>query len=328
MASCSDGGNRQDGAYGPFIVETINKTTPVKNQGRGPLCWIYAMLATIEGDRLMQGDSVNLSPDYVARLYLRRLAVRGYTSHGLDSVSPRATAPLLLRLIDENGLMPYDSYHSDCNYNVVSRRLDTLVRQSVAGRTGIARMLKTADDMLDDNINPVPWHVYMLGAEYTPVEFAHSVCLPGEYESLTSFTHEPFYEDIPLDLPDNISGERFHNLPIDSLMNRVMSALRSGRTVCWEGDTTEPGFSFAEGTARLRPDETELSQQARQRMFETFATTDDHCMALIGLARDTGGHRYFICKNSWGTANPYHGLMFMSVEYARMKTVAVVMRRE
>lgn len=29
-------------------------------------------------------------------------------------------------------------------------------------------------------------------------------------------------------------------------------------------------------------------------------------------------------QNSWGTGNPYGGLMFMSVAYARLKTVAAV----
>src|SRR3712207_7203455 len=44
--------------------EVMLKTTPVKNQGMSDLCWAYAMLATIETEHLMQGDSVNLSADY------------------------------------------------------------------------------------------------------------------------------------------------------------------------------------------------------------------------------------------------------------------------
>lgn len=44
-----------------FRVETINKITPVKDQGNSSLCWAYAMLATIESEHLMKGDSVNLS---------------------------------------------------------------------------------------------------------------------------------------------------------------------------------------------------------------------------------------------------------------------------
>lgn len=325
--SCTDNHLRNSGEREVFDIETMNKITPVKNQGRGPVCWIYAMLATIESDRLMIGDSVNLSPDYVARLMLRRSVAAGYVSQGHDSLSLRGTAPMLLRLIDENGAMPYDSYHSECNYDVLCRRLSVLVKQSVNRHTGIERLLSIADDIMDSAINPLPPHVFMLGAEYTPVEFAHSVALPGEYVSLTSFTHAPFYKYMCLDVPDNRSDEVFLNIPIDSLLDSMVKALRSGRSVCWEGDISEPGFSFKEGTARLHPNETDLSQQARQHMFETFRTTDDHCLELIGLARDRQGRPYFICKNSWGTDNPYHGLMFMSFDYARMKTVAVVLKK-
>ena len=33
-------------------------------------------------------------------------------------------------------------------------------------------------------------------------------------------------------------------------------------------------------------------------------------------------------KNSWGKDNPYGGLMYMSEEYLKLKTVAVVMHKE
>ena len=47
-----------------FRVEVMNKITPVKDQGNSSLCWVYAMLATIESECLMKGDSVNLSAAY------------------------------------------------------------------------------------------------------------------------------------------------------------------------------------------------------------------------------------------------------------------------
>ena len=50
-------------------------------------------------------------------------------------------------------------------------------------------------------------------------------------------------------------------------------------------------------------------------------------MCLIGIAHDKKGHPYFIAKNSWGTDNPYGGLMYLSFDYVKMKTIAVVMKR-
>ena len=49
-------------------------------------------------------------------------------------------------------------------------------------------------------------------------------------------------------------------------------------------------------------------------------------MCLIGIAHDNKGRRYYIAKNSYGTKNPYGGLMYLSENYVRMKTVAVVVK--
>ena len=58
-------------------------------------------------------------------------------------------------------------------------------------------------------------------------------------------------------------------------------------------------------------------------MIENYTTTDDHCMAVVGIARRKSGEKYYIMKNSWGRNNPYGGLMFMSEDYMKLKTVAV-----
>ena len=50
-----------------FTNDILPKTTPVKQQGEGYTCWIYAVLATIETDRIEQNDSINLSPAFVER---------------------------------------------------------------------------------------------------------------------------------------------------------------------------------------------------------------------------------------------------------------------
>ena len=100
-----------------FTVEAMNKITPVKNQGRGPLCWIYAMLATVESDRLMQGDSVNLSAVYVARRVLEAEAERMYLSQGLTGVAVDGMAPRALSALAEYGVVTYDAYRS-CHHSL------------------------------------------------------------------------------------------------------------------------------------------------------------------------------------------------------------------
>ena len=84
-------------------------------------------------------------------------------------------------------------------------------------------------------------------------------------------------------------------------------------------------ISFAHGIADL-PNDRPCTQQERQKAFETRRTTDDHCMTLIGIAHDQNGRRYYIAKNSWGTDNPYGGFMYVSENYIRLKTIAIVVK--
>ena len=85
-------------------------TTPVKDQGNSELCWAYGMLATIESEHIMKGDSVNLSIAYVARMMLEEQALEYYFAQGKKNISLRGTAPMLIHYIDKYGAQPYDSY--------------------------------------------------------------------------------------------------------------------------------------------------------------------------------------------------------------------------
>lgn len=285
LASCTDFnvGKRTDaGKKRQFTTETLLGYAPVKHQGRSPLCWAYAMLATIESEHIQMGDSVNLSVDYVARHLLAEQARQHFLSKGYDRITLRGTAPLLLRLISEYGIMPYDSYNApSLNYNALAQRVQTMSNTS----TDLSQLSQRVQRLFDERIGYLPKNVYMLGAEYTPQQFAHSVYMYGEYTPLTSFTHHPFDQTFAIEVSDNYSDELFYNVPIDVMMRRIERSLRSGHPVCWEGDVTEPGFSFERGVAEL-PDERPCTQQQRQKAFETRRTTDDHCLCLIGIAHD------------------------------------------
>ncbi|HRN16236.1 MAG TPA: C1 family peptidase [Xylanibacter oryzae] len=308
-----------------FTVETINRYTPVKNQGFSSDCWAYAMLATIESEHIERGDSVNLSVAYVMRMRLKDEFRRYYLSGGHIWFTERGMGQTLINTIETYGAMPYDSYQDKDGFRsgVLCNKLKYIADNAIGRKSGLKYTDNIVESNLDDLLGPAPLHVYMLGAEYTPLEFAHSVCGKDEYVALTSYTHHPFYQQFALEVQDNWEQNQQMNLPLDSMENMVIKALRHHHSVCWEGDTSEPGFSFVSGVARLQNENKVVTQKDRQNSFEKFLTTDDHCMEILGLAHDRYGKRYFICKNSWGTDNPYKGLMYMSENYFRLKTIAV-----
>lgn len=307
-----------------FIVETQIKATPVKHQGQSNLCWAYAMLATIESERIMIGDSVNLSADYIARMMLQDETIKYYISQGKNTISLRGIPMMTIHLMEKYGAMPYDSYNTsgETNYNVLCRKL----MMTANSQRNITTLNSRITDEIDQNIDYLPKNIYMLGAQYSPIEFAHSLFKADEYVALTSFTHHPFNQKFALEVPDNKMNDTFLNVPIDTFMRHIETALRSGHPVCWEGDITEPSFSFAKGIATVG-NYREITQQNRQQEFERWRTTDDHCMELVGIAHDEMGKKYIIAKNSWGTNNAYKGFMYLSEGYIKLKTIAVYMSK-
>ena len=118
-----------------FTNELLLPMTPVKNQGEREICWAYGILATIETEHLLIGDSVNLSPTYIGRM------LKKYKSSNIKS--ERGMGQTALNILQRYGVVGYDVM---------------------------------PDDATDDL--PTPKNVYLLGAKYTPLEFAHSVCTP------------------------------------------------------------------------------------------------------------------------------------------------------
>lgn len=138
---------------------------------------------------------------------------------------------------------------------------------------------------------PRPSRVFLFGTEYTPREFARSVCAPNEYIALTSNSDSAYGKQILVDEPDNWLHQRFMNVPVDTLLYRTERAVRQHRGVCWE--------------------------------------SKGHAMAIVGLAVDTvTKKRYFVMKNSWGENHGDHGLDYMSYPYFKKHTLAVTMPRE
>lgn len=134
-----------------------------------------------------------------------------------------------------------------------------------------------------------------------------------------------FYTPFILEVPDNWEHQCYFNLPLDELEQVVRRALSAGKTVAWHGDVSEDTFSPRQGMALWT--QHPVTQEMRQHEFERFLTTDDHMMHLIGTAHDEAGRFYYLLKNSYGRYGAYAGLLYMSEDYFRAKTVSVLLRK-
>lgn len=225
----------------------------------------------------------------------------------------------MLAAIETEHISRGDSVHLSPAYVEVMMEQDSTAPKSKRGIgltlvSMIQRYGLCAYDAMRSTDRTPPRLVFMLGAEYTPQEFARSVCAPGEWVGLMSTDRLPYYDYGVLDVPDNWQRHELYNLPKDSLIRTVVRAVKHGHGVCWEGDISELGFDG--------------SRDVAVTSLLSGRTTDDHAMAVVGLAHDADMNKFLVMKNSWGTSRPYGGLFFLSLDYAREKTVAVFMTCE
>ena len=124
----------------------------------------------------------------------------------------------------------------------------------------------------------------------------------------------------------------------------IDNALTNGYTVAWDGDLTSGEFNHNRGIAicpnpedfaeavkleKVYPDRV-VTQEMRQKDFETFRTVDDHLMHLTGLFKDQNGNYFYKTKNSWGEGrNPeMKGYLYMSRAYIMMRGIGIMVHKD
>ncbi|MDR3194657.1 MAG: aminopeptidase [Tannerella sp.] len=221
---------------------------------------------------------------------------------------------------------------------------------------------KALQGIIDSYLGEIPETFVYDGKSYTPKSFGESLGLNiDDYVSLTSFTHEPFYAPFALEIPDNWRWALSYNVPLEELMEVFDHAIQTGYTIAWASDVSESGFTRdglatlpdvealeASGSDRerwvelsrkekeeeigylaLKPcREVEVTQAGRQKAYDNYRTTDDHGMLVYGIAKDQTGKKFYLVKNSWGTASKYQGAWYASEAFIAGKTINIVLHKD
>jgi bleomycin hydrolase len=317
--------------------------------------------------RLGKGE-YDLSEMFVVRKTYENRIYDNYLRQGKGNLGEGSLSPSWLRVFNEDGLMPQEAY-SGISYDSRThnhRELQAYIDVLTTVPVKMKRLSQESDEVsgavLDIYLGEIPESFTYRGQTYTPKSFAASLGLNmDDYVNITSFAHFPFYTQGVLEVPDNWEMNRFYNVPLDELVQSMDYALNQGYTIMWDGDVSERGFSHANGVA-INPDmskidlssstdrarfenmsadrsaglsfdkpypEIDVTQDIRQKGYETFVTTDDHLMHLTGIVKDQNGTKYYITKNSWGTdRNPYGGYLNMSESFVRAKTIYIMVHKD
>lgn len=340
------------------FTELINiEKTPVKNQGSSGTCWSYSTNSFLESEMIKAGKApLNLSYMFSARnVYLEK--GRQYVKmHGATALGDGGSLHDAIDMYRKYGAMPEAAY-TGLNYGTKLNDFSELGSVREAFLQAIINPKKgkltpnwfTAyTGVIDAYLGAPPEKFTYNGKEYTPRTFADQVVglNPDHYIELSSFIEYPLYEKFILPIPDNWSLGSVYNVKMHELTDIIDNALKNGYTVNWATDVSEKYFSWKNGVAYVPEKEYEdmskeekeamfngpkperkLTEQARQAAFDSYSTTDDHGMHIVGLAKDQNGREYYIVKNSWGESNDYKGYLYVTKAYVQYKSTAILLNK-
>ncbi|MEI6853153.1 MAG: C1 family peptidase [Bacteroidota bacterium] len=313
-------------------------TTSVKNQAMTGTCWCFATVSFLESELLRMGKGeYDLSEMFYVRKAYPQKAEDYWLNQGNTNFGEGGQAHDIIRLFKQYGAMPESAYSGLLNRTThdqmeMDAALGTLMLHVVKQKTGNdpAPWKYSLDSIMDVYIGKLPQTFIYNEKSYTPESFAAGLGInPDDYVELTSYTHHPFYQPFVLEVPDNWMYASYYNLPLDELMAVIDNALAKGYTICWDGDVSDnKSFSSNGGVAIPEDGQKNITPEQRQKAFDNFSVTDDHLMQLCGTAKDKKGGKYYLTKNSWGSKKGKEGYWFMSADYVRLKTIAILIHKD
>jgi bleomycin hydrolase len=333
--------------YG-FKVEKSCQVNGVIEQGKTGTCWSFATASFIESELMRMGKGNHrLSAMHIVKNIYRDKAQNYLLRQGKANFSQGALAHDFLNAADRYGLVPEEVFNglksgsTSHNHAEMEAVLTGVLESLVKLKKLSPNWEPVVSGILDVYLGTSPERFNYGGKSFDAKSLAAELGYRRDnYVSLTSYTHHPFGKPFVLEIPDNFSSGSFQNVPIDQLMSTIDNAIGNGYSVAWDGDISEKTFSSTKGLAVLpvnaqRKDvfeflgpEKSVSQADRQATFNSFSTTDDHMMHLVGISRDAAGNKYYVIKNSWGEIGPYNGYLHMSEAYVRLKTIAIVVHKD
>ncbi|WP_312339780.1 C1 family peptidase [Sphingobacterium sp.] len=332
------------------------KSTAVKNQGGSNTCWAYSGNSFLEAEMIRMGKTpVAISPLYTVRkAYLER--ARNYLRlHGGLKLNEGGQLHDVMQILRLHGAMPRAAYtgikagKSSGNFKRLRAVLNSALSSMVKNRELNSGWEQNIEVLMDDNLGKIPVNFDYQGKSYTARSFADQVIGidPDQYIHIASVTTAPQYKTFVFLIPDNWSFSQFYNLPMEELTAVIDRALIKGFTVACTIDISEPGFSWPYGIAYvpqksasdmtgeekstqfIRPQpERKVDAMERQSAFDAWQTTDDHALHIIGLVKDQNGKEYYVAKNSWGRGNAFQGFIYLTKEYVRYKSTALMLHKD
>ena len=340
------------------FTDVINlANTSVKNQGSSGTCWSYSGNSFLESEMIRIGKQpVEISQIFTARNAYVEKGKNYVRMHGAVTLGDGGSLHDVTNMLKKYGAVPQEVY-TGLNYGTAKNKFaemaaltEGLLVAAVKNPNGelTPNWIKAYEAVIDSYLGQVPQNFNYKGKNYTPQTFAKEVVglNADEYVEFSSYSNVPYYTKTMLMVPDNWSFDMIYNVRLNDMTDIIDNALKNGYTVAWATDVSEKSFSWKNGIAyvptkkvdEMTPEEKEnmfngpkpemeITEELRQKAFDNYQTTDDHGMHIVGVSKDQDGKEYYIVKNSWGATNDYKGYLYVTKNFIKYKSTALMVNK-
>ena len=356
-------------------VFTDTKVIPhssVKSQYRSGTCWSFSAVSYIEAELMRQGKKeIDLSDMFPVHHTYYDKSMYYVRMHGNINYGAGAGFGDVFHVINDYGMITEEAYNG-LNYgteNHVHAEMDEMLLAMVKSvvknpNRKLSPVWPNAiESAISAYLGAIPTDFEYDGKKYTPRSFADDFMKFNEddYVFLTSFSHQPYYKEFAIEVPDNWHADLSYNLPLNELMEVMDNAIANDMTFAWAADVSEKGFKWTKGyavvpetdvknlsgleqakwedksekevkkallTAKGPVTEKVITAENRLEAYNNYETTDDHGMHIVGIAKDQKGNLYYKVKNSWGTDQKYDGYFYASKAFVEYKTMDIVVHKD
>lgn len=312
--------------------------TSVKSQGSTGTCWSFATTSFLESEIMRMGKGeVDLSEMFFVRNTYKNKAIEYFLYQGKNNFGQGGQAHDVIDVLRKSGMVPdtiYPGIKSEgrLNHAELDSEMEAKAKKlNKWSKNFSAVQTEDFDPILNKYIGKLSDEFDFNGKQFTSLTFKDTYGIHADdYVEISSYSHHPYYSRFVLEIPDNWSHALYYNLPIAELVEVIEYSLNNGYTVCWDGDTSERTFNHKKAVADVPDNEIgKVTEELRLETFYNRKTTDDHLMHIIGIAKDKEGRTFFNTKNSWGAqSNDNGGFLYLSEDYVRLKTLAILVHRD
>ncbi len=321
------------------------KNEPV-SQGNTGTCWSFSTTSYFETEvyritkqQIKLSELFNVYWEYVDK-------AKGFvSSRGTSLFEEGSEANGVVRVMRNYGCMPmdvYDGLQIGAKFHDHSKMIEEmhtyLNSVKASANWNEETVIKTIQAILDHYIGTPPTQFSYKGKNYTPKSFQAECCKlnPDDYVDVISLMEQPYWTRMEYKVPDNWWHDaNYYNVPLDTFMLLLISAIKSGYTLTIGGDVSEPGFNI--NNVCMIPSwdipSNAINQEARQFRFYNKTTTDDHGMHLIGYEEKNGSNWYLVKDSGAGSRNvgkesASFGFYYFHEDYIRLKIMDFLVHKD